>query len=58
VPKYEARFMELLRYALHLNTENLKVNWFVFGLNLTLRISRSTGSCLALTVAYVQRLGS
>jgi hypothetical protein len=28
VPEYEARFMELLRYALHLNTEKLKVNRF------------------------------
>jgi hypothetical protein len=26
VPEYEARFMELLRYAPHLNTEKLKVN--------------------------------
>ena len=33
VPKYEACFMELLRYAMHLNTEKLKVNMFVFGLN-------------------------
>jgi hypothetical protein len=33
VPKYEARFMELLWYAPHLNTEKLKVNRFVFGLN-------------------------
>jgi hypothetical protein len=33
VPEYEARFMEFLRYALHLNTEKLKVNWFMFGLN-------------------------
>jgi hypothetical protein len=33
VPKYEAHFMELLWYALHLNTEKLKVNRFVFGLN-------------------------
>jgi hypothetical protein len=33
VPEYEARFMELLRYAPHLNTEKLKVNKFVFGLN-------------------------
>jgi hypothetical protein len=33
VPEYEACFMELLRYALHLNTEKLKVNRFVFGLN-------------------------
>ena len=33
MPKYEACFMELLRYAPHLNTKKLKVNWFVFGLN-------------------------
>jgi hypothetical protein len=33
VPEYEARFMELLWYAPHLNTEKLKVNRFVFGLN-------------------------
>ena len=33
VPEYEARFMKLLQYALHLNTEKLKVNRFVFGLN-------------------------
>jgi hypothetical protein len=33
MPEYEARFMELLRYAPHLNTEKLKVNRFVFGLN-------------------------
>jgi hypothetical protein len=25
--------MELLRYVLHINTEKLKVNKFVFGLN-------------------------
>jgi hypothetical protein len=37
VAEYEAHFMELLRYALHLNTENLKVNRFVFGLNDSLR---------------------
>jgi hypothetical protein len=37
VPEYEARFMELLRYASHLNTEKLKVNRFVFGLNNSLR---------------------
>jgi hypothetical protein len=37
VPEYEARFMELLRYAPHLNTEKLKVNRFVFGLNNSLR---------------------
>jgi hypothetical protein len=30
VPDYEAHFMELLRYAPHLNTEKLKVNRFVF----------------------------
>jgi hypothetical protein len=33
VPEYEAHFMELLRYASHLNTEKLKVNRFVFSLN-------------------------
>jgi hypothetical protein len=33
VPEYEAHFMELLRYALHLNIEKLKVNRFVFNLN-------------------------
>jgi hypothetical protein len=37
VPEYEAHFMELLRYAPHLNTEKLKVNRFVFGLNDILR---------------------
>jgi hypothetical protein len=37
VPEYEARFRELLRYAPHLNTDNLKVNWFVFGLHGSLR---------------------
>ena len=36
MPEYEARFMELLRYAPHLNTEKLKVNRFVFGLNRSL----------------------
>jgi hypothetical protein len=33
VPRYEARFMELLMYSPHLNTNKLKVNKFVFGLN-------------------------
>jgi hypothetical protein len=33
VPEYEAHFRELLWYSLHLNTEKLKVNRFVFGLN-------------------------
>jgi len=37
VPEYEARFIELLRYAPHLNTKKLKVNRFVFGLNDNLR---------------------
>ena len=36
VPEYEARFMELLRYAFHLNTKKIKVNRFVFGLNSSL----------------------
>ena len=31
--EYEARFMELLRYATHLNTESVKVNKFLYGLN-------------------------
>ena len=35
--EYEACFMELLWYAPHLNTENLKVNRFMFGLNDSLR---------------------
>ena len=38
VPEYEARFMELLRYASHLNTEKLKVNMFMFGLNRSIRV--------------------
>jgi hypothetical protein len=33
VPEYEARFMELLRYAPHLNIEKLKVNRFLFVIN-------------------------
>jgi hypothetical protein len=37
VPEYEAHFMELLRYAPHLNTEKLKVNRFLFGLNVNIR---------------------
>jgi hypothetical protein len=34
---YEAHFMELLWYAPHLNTEKIKVNRFMFGLNDNLR---------------------
>jgi hypothetical protein len=30
------RFMELLRYAPHLNTTKLKVNKFMFGLNVSI----------------------
>jgi hypothetical protein len=30
--------MELLRYAPHMNTEKLKVNKFVFGLNFNIRV--------------------
>ena len=37
MPEYEAHFMELLWYAPHLNTEKLKVNWFVFLVNGSLR---------------------
>jgi hypothetical protein len=33
MPEYEARFMELLWYDLHLNTKKLKVNRFMFSLN-------------------------
>jgi hypothetical protein len=33
VLEYEAHFMELLWYAPHLNTDKLKVNRFMFGLN-------------------------
>ena len=36
MPEYEAHFMELLQYAMHLNTEKLKVNKFVFGLNVNI----------------------
>ncbi len=31
--EYKSRFMELLRYASYLNTEKLKVNKFLYGLN-------------------------
>jgi hypothetical protein len=34
-PKYEARFMELLRYAPHMNTEKLKFNKFFSALTST-----------------------
>jgi hypothetical protein len=33
VTEYEAHLMELLRYSPHLNSEKLKVNRFLFGLN-------------------------
>jgi hypothetical protein len=36
VPEYEAHFMELLRYAPHLNTEKIKVNRFLFSLNVSI----------------------
>jgi hypothetical protein len=36
VPDYEARFMEILRYAPHLNIEKLKVNKFLFSLNVSI----------------------
>jgi hypothetical protein len=38
VPEYEDLFMELLRYSPHLNTEKLKVNNFVFGLNVIIHV--------------------
>jgi hypothetical protein len=37
MPEYEAHFMEMLWYSLHLNTEKLKVNRFVFCLNGNIR---------------------
>jgi hypothetical protein len=37
VLEYEARFMEPLQYALHLNFEKIKVIRFVLGLNGSLR---------------------
>jgi hypothetical protein len=37
VPKYEARFMEFIRYDLHLNNKKLKVNKLFFGLNYNIR---------------------
>lgn len=37
MPEYEAHFMEMFWYASHLNTEKLKVNRFMFGLNGSLR---------------------
>jgi hypothetical protein len=36
VLEYEARFMEILRYAPHMNTEKLKVNKFLFSLNVSI----------------------
>jgi hypothetical protein len=38
MPEYEAHFMELLRYAPHMNTDNLKVNKFVFILNVNIHV--------------------
>jgi hypothetical protein len=37
VPKYEAKFMDILRYTPRLDTEKLKVNKFVFSLNFNIR---------------------
>jgi hypothetical protein len=37
VPKYEAIFMELLRYSLHLNTKKLQVYTFIFAMNYNIR---------------------
>ena len=37
VLEYEAHFMDFLRYAPHLNTEKLKVNKLLFGLNVSIR---------------------
>jgi hypothetical protein len=38
VLEYEACFMELLRYDMHINTEKLKVNRFVFSLNRSIHV--------------------
>jgi hypothetical protein len=38
VSKYEARFMDLVRYAPHMNTEKLKVNKFMFDLNIKIHV--------------------
>jgi hypothetical protein len=38
VPEYEAQFMELLRYAPHLNMEKLKVNKFLFNINFNIHV--------------------
>jgi hypothetical protein len=38
VPEYEDCFMEFLRYAPHLNTKKLKVNKFVFRLNIIIHV--------------------
>jgi hypothetical protein len=34
MPEYEVHFMEIRRYDPHVNTEKLKVNKFMFGLNI------------------------
>jgi hypothetical protein len=36
--EYEACFMELIRYAPHLNTKNIKVNKFMFILHVIIRV--------------------
>jgi hypothetical protein len=38
MPKYEARFMDFLRYAPHINIEKLKVKRFFFGLNVIILV--------------------
>jgi hypothetical protein len=38
VPEYEAHFMEFLQYDPHLNTKKLKVNRFLFGLNVSIHV--------------------
>jgi hypothetical protein len=37
VPDYETRFMELLRYAPHLNMKKLEINKFMTSLNSSFR---------------------
>ena len=36
--EYEVKFMELIRYAPHMNMTKLKFNKFVFGLNFNIRV--------------------
>jgi len=56
VPEYGAIFMDLLRYAPHLNTEKLKVKKFVFGLKFNIRVKVRILKPQALHVAVQKTL--